>query len=134
MTSKTFEGFIMLQYRDSILLGFMNESTIEPEALSYLLKHCFTFSDLMNVIKTSTKGAKIEEKQTDLSFSRFWDTYNHKVGDKKRAEKLWKALSDGDKVLALVGIKKYDNELRFHSYEKCHPSTYLNQRRFENYK
>ncbi|MDZ7877065.1 MAG: hypothetical protein U5L45_05315 [Saprospiraceae bacterium] len=80
---------------------------------------------------TSSK-IKITLVAQDLTFANFWNKYNHKHGSKPRAEKLWKAMSDADKMLALQKLKKYLFDLANSSVEQCHASTWLQQRRFEN--
>ncbi|PKP26614.1 MAG: hypothetical protein CVU03_03500 [Bacteroidetes bacterium HGW-Bacteroidetes-2] len=69
--------------------------------------------------------------EPDLSFESFWNAYNHKV-KKVMAENAWKRLSTRDKMNALAGIKSYDNYLKRKGVAKAHPSTYLNQRYWED--
>ncbi|MEO2064471.1 MAG: hypothetical protein ABGW97_15925 [Christiangramia sp.] len=69
----------------------------------------------------------------DLSFESFWNAYGHKVGKKKMAENTWNKLSKANKIKALMGIKKYENNLRLQpGVQKAHPSTYLNQEYHNN--
>ncbi len=75
---------------------------------------------------------RIMPMQQDLSFANFWNTYSHKHGSKPRAEKIWNALNDADKALALVKIKKYLFDLANSNIEQAHASTWLGQRRWEN--
>lgn len=69
--------------------------------------------------------------EPDLSFETFWNTYNHKV-KKVMAENAWKRLSNRDKMEALAGIKPYNGYLHRKGIAKAHPSTYLNQRYWED--
>jgi len=71
--------------------------------------------------------------EADLSFENFWNTYAHKVGKKKMAENAWQKMSKANKIKALIGIKKYENNLRLYPGQaKAHPSTYLNQEYYNN--
>lgn len=74
----------------------------------------------------------ITEGELDLSFEVFWNAYGHKV-KRQMAMKSWTKLSDDDKIAALAGIKHYLGYLkRKKNIEKAHPSTYLNQRYWED--
>lgn len=82
---------------------------------------------------TTRKVLLIEELPHDLSFAAFWDAYNYKVGDKRKAEKLWNELSESEKSLALKTIPAYEFYLKKHpGMGKLHATTFLNQRRYEN--
>lgn len=73
------------------------------------------------------------EMPMDLSFDNFWNTYNYKIGNKARAEKLWSKMSDADKTKALMAIPKYERYLKTkNNMEKAYPETYLSQKRYEN--
>jgi len=69
----------------------------------------------------------------DLSFDHFWNRYAHKVGNKKRAQKLWEKLPEAEKKKALAGVTKYHAWLRQHpNTEQCYAETYINQERWNN--
>jgi hypothetical protein len=87
---------------------------------------------IIDFFKGSEDKIKITTVEEDLSFQHFWNKYSHKHGSKPRAEKIWSALSDADKVLAFVKVKKYLFDLANSNVEQCHASTWLGQRRFEN--
>lgn len=75
---------------------------------------------------------EIREVPEDLTFARFWDLYDYKVGDKKKAEKAWNNASEADKIAALAGIPKYKFWLSTCTTAQAHAVTFLNQRRYEN--
>lgn len=76
---------------------------------------------------------KIEEEPDDLTFERFWEEYAYKIGNKQRAKRLWEGLNDADRTACLGSLKRYNYYLATHpGIEKAHPTTYLNQRRWEN--
>ena len=71
--------------------------------------------------------------EPDLSFEAFWNAYANKIGKKKMAENTWNKLSKANRIKALVGIKRYENNLRLTpGVQKAHPSTYLNQEYYNN--
>ena len=70
--------------------------------------------------------------EPDLSFNAFWDTYGYKV-KRVMAERSWKKLSEADRIKAFLGLGSYNSYLkRNNGIAKAHPSTYLNQRYFED--
>jgi hypothetical protein len=70
----------------------------------------------------------------DLSFACFWDAYGYKVGNKGRAERIWKCLPDTERVLALGAIPKYKYHLATKTnMEMLYAETYLTQKRFLNF-
>ncbi len=73
------------------------------------------------------------EVAEDLSFDSFWNRYAYKVGNKTQAKKLWEKLKDEEKTAVMKSIAKYENFLRNHPGQaKAYPTTFLNQRRWEN--
>ncbi|HCY83153.1 MAG TPA: hypothetical protein DHV22_16900, partial [Xanthomarina gelatinilytica] len=79
----------------------------------------------------SIKNFKIEVGKPDLSFDTFWEAYNHKV-KKAMSEKSWKRLSQKDQMQAIEHIVVYDKYLHRKHIAKAAPSTYLNQRYWED--
>lgn len=77
------------------------------------------------------KNFEITIGAPDLSFDAFYNSYNHKI-KKVASETAWKRLSVKDRMAALQGIKAYDGMLSRKHVAKAHPSTYLNQRYWED--
>lgn len=67
----------------------------------------------------------------NLEFETYWQTYNHKV-KKTMSEKGWAKLSKRDRIDALAHIPIYDKYLARKHVAKAAPSTYLNQRYWED--
>jgi hypothetical protein len=85
------------------------------------------------LLKWDYPGTEIKEVPEDLSFIIFWEQFKYKVGDKKKAEKLWNLMNDGDRIAALAGIPKYLFWLATkQNMEQTHATTWLKQRRWEN--
>src|SRR5262245_33600373 len=57
--------------------------------------------------KGFSAGTSITEASYRISFDQFWNSYSKKI-NKGRCSPLWENLSDGDTVLAWLGIKPYD--------------------------
>lgn len=86
------------------------------------------------IIKTWNKMVKnlnVKVGIPDLNFEAFWEAYRHKV-KKVMAEKCWHRLSKKDRMLAITYIKTYDQYLARKHVSKAAPSTYLNQRYWED--
>jgi hypothetical protein len=75
---------------------------------------------------------KYELLPEDLSFANFWQTYAYKEGSKTKAEAIWNKLSKADKSEALNYIKIYNSSVIKQGIAKAYPTTYLNQRRWDN--
>lgn len=67
------------------------------------------------------------------TFEAFWDMYNHKVGKKDRAKKLWDSLGEFEQDRAMMGVIRYKRYLAQNPHiAQCYPETYLSQKRWEN--
>jgi hypothetical protein len=130
LTSPDFTGELIFGYNTSgICVYFENNAELQDAHLSYLCKH-FPFADteLPGLVK---KGRVTEI--TDLSFDRFWSDYGCKVGSKDKAEKLWVSLQESDRIAIFEHLPKYRFYLKTHQgLMQAYPSTFLNQRRWEN--
>lgn len=135
LASKKFDGFINLEYNDNgVMTKFEVVNDIPDEAIIAILMR-IPLKNESGVMEAFMKGssAVITPIKEDLSFDRFWIEYDNKVGNKKRAEKLWTELSEQNKLLALKYIKRYDSLLKIQNgIAKLYPETYLNQKRWNN--
>lgn len=132
--STQFEGQMILGYENGILTFLSLEKAVLSEH-----QHLWTLENLrireqeLHEMVGRSKTMRIEVLPEDLSFERFWNEYGYKIGDKKRAEKLWNGLTDADKIKVFQSIPKYNSYLRMHpNIERLYPQTFLHQRRFEN--
>jgi hypothetical protein len=124
----------MYRYNESgIQIAFEVRSDItDADLLQYLSLDFSLLTTLQRfvAVKPERKLLLVPE---DLSFQRFWETYGHKVGKKARVEKLWNALSEGDKIKCLAAIPRYKAWLAQRpNMEMLYPETFISQRRFEN--
>jgi len=123
---------LLLEYDDEgMLQGLQFQGGWNSDQKSYLLKVIPVESGLLN--STIGNSFWISHEMSQLEFIDFWNGYAYKVGNKKRAEKLWDGLTDIEKAQCMKSVKTYDSYLVNHpKMEKCYPETYLAQRRFES--
>lgn len=76
-------------------------------------------------------GVPIELVPPDLSFQTFWDAYGIKQ-NRHRAEKIWKKMSDADKVKALLHIPKLKAYRLKMGYGPLHADSYLRDKRYND--
>lgn len=128
-TSPRFDGQIILGYDENgVLVKFVNEATLTSEQLEYFRTN-FPFKyENMELLKG--KSGIITEI-TDLSFDRFWADYDCKKG-KINAEKEWKKLSDGERMKAIMAIRRYKASCKNKNIEQVYPERYLKHRRYED--
>ena len=130
---KKTQAELLFEYNDK---GFLKAFSSDIQAVQstvdfYRQKFPFTASDIDYYKNHQEFTVKLVAQ--DLGFKNFWNTYAHKVGNKKRAEKLWDALTEVEKVKALSYLKTYDRHLiENRGISKLYPETYLNQKRFNN--
>lgn len=130
VVSPEFEGEMIFGYdSEEVLIYYENNAELKHEHMIWLSRNFpFTAKDLPKIVR---KG-KITEI-TDLSFARFWKDYGLKVGNKKRAEKLWIALSESERIAVFEHLPRYNYYLKTHQgLMKAYPETFLSQRRWEN--
>lgn len=70
-------------------------------------------------------------EQINITFDTFWNLYNKKVGDKKDCEKKWNKLTDIERENIIKIIPEYILQFKEKQFQP-HPTTFLNQRRWEN--
>lgn len=115
------------------LIGFDLKGDITEGSHQYLIGILpLTETDMHNKLG-QRPNVKIEPIPEDLSFEKFWDTYNHKYGSKPRAERLWMSLPEAEKMKAMRHLNQYEYYLKCNpGIAKAHASTYLNQTRWNN--
>lgn len=133
VTSKTFKGALLFEFdADGTITQFANESELEVPQLVYLSK-----SFPMTVVKLEellgkSSSMKVELVPPDLSFKAAWDEYGYKLGNKKRAEKLWNDLTESQKIQFFNSLPGYNYYLSVKKIERLYLETYLFQLRFEH--
>lgn len=137
LTSPKIEGDLLFTYdqRGALVEYKCNAELTDKQAVFVFQNFPFAEDQLQNLPKLFPVFT-LKPVTQDLSFEAFWERYEYKVGNKKRAEKLWDQLPDSDKLKVFQNIPAYNYYLTTRpQMEKLYPETYLNQRRFEsNYK
>ena len=72
-----------------------------------------------------------KEKDINIVFDVFWSTYKRKQGSKSDCEKKWNKLKDGERQKIIDTLPAFFASIRDEQFIP-YPSTYLNQRRWEN--
>ena len=131
-THKSLKGKIVFKYDFGKIKSFEIDGEPTDGQLHFIMDR-FPINELDLQFFHHDSHGILKKIETDLSFDTFWNSYNYKVGNKKRAEKLYEALSDGDKAEAIRVIPIYDQFLAIKkNQDKLYAETYLSQRRFEN--
>lgn len=105
---------------------------MDKKSLDYLASHIPSLVDHVEFYR-KMKNVKVSEIPFDTSFERFWDDYAVKAGNKQRSMRLWKALSEDNRIKAIKHISMYDQFLlQNEGRQKKLPETYLNQQQWNN--
>ena len=120
---------------NGLLIAFkILEGELNEKQQAWLFCHRFPYQEQQMEVMKTVEWFEVTESDPDLSFDAFWTAYGYKLGKKVQAQNAWNKLSKGERIAALAGIKPYDNYLkrRNNSIAKAYPSSYLNQRYWEN--
>lgn len=117
-------------------LGVLNYLSLEgekwtEEQVNWLFKSPRvpkTEVQILNLIECNNLDFEYLEIPKDLSFEFFWKTYGYKVGKIPATRKVWQALSDAEKIEALLFIPKLKRQKAIDKTAMPYPSTYLNGR------
>ena len=121
------------RYNNGMLIGFNLDPKMTKVAIQYMHKVTPFTEELLQAMPKLIKQCVLSESITDTSFQAFWEKFRNKVGNKPRAEKLYKLLSPDEKMQVLMSVKKYHQWLiQNPSVQQLYPETYLSQRRWEN--
>ena len=134
MASTKFVGEIIFGFNDDgDLIEFSNKAELTAEQRAYLCR-VFPFTEKeLGVIKSGVgTEVKLIAMKLDYSFDDFWNAFNYKVGNKPRAEKIWKLLTPGERARIIDFIPKYHRYIMSKKIESTYPETFLNQRRWES--
>lgn len=133
LTSEAFNGEIELAFSlNGHLTRFHNRAELNEKQVSFFSANFPMTVAAANLLIGKAKSMKAVHIPAELTFHGFWETYGYKVGSKKRAEKLWDKMTDGQRLKTFLSIPEYDKYLsRKKNMEKAYPETYLAQERYE---
>lgn len=135
ITSDSLQGEIRIKYNLNGFLVYLEiTAQLSAEHYSRFFDEKKLYLEQNAIAMTKQPNSKVVVVPEDLSFERFWKTYNNPEGKKKMTENCWKRLSDRAKIAALVYIPIYDRKLAQSGIAKAYPSTYLNQEYWKNIK
>ncbi len=86
--------------------------------------------DMYKVMDMDKFKEKVKVEILDPKFEEWWELYDYKIS-KKKAQSLWKSLTEQEKDLALQTVQAYVQSTPDKTYRK-HPSTYLNNKCFND--
>lgn len=133
VTSTQFMGELVFTYSNNQLVQMDVEAVSNIETmLRFIYEKLPKTSEALLGWLVVSKTMKIREVPSDLTFENFWNTYSYKVGNKPKSEKLWKALSDASKALAITKIKKYREAKEQEGTAMLYPERYLSYKTYEN--
>jgi hypothetical protein len=129
LTSNHFDGYISYRYNaDGLLIGLnVCSYSLDPEKLEKIWSNyvkAYTVQGLKDWVN-KIPAFKIVLEPVDLSFTRWYNLYMVKR-NRIDAEKLWNAMSDSEKAVAMVNTLAYNRYCARNSwYTKMYPDTFL---------
>lgn len=133
VTSTQFMGELVFGYEHNQLIYMDLDAISEvPSFLAYVYNKLPVSSEALHGWLASSKTMKIREVPSDLSFKNFWNTYDYKVGNKPKSEKLWNAMTDASKALAISKIKLYREAKKNEGTAMLYPERFLAYKTYEN--
>lgn len=88
--------------------------------------------EMKSFAKTYRKHFEVEVIIPEITFDYFYEIYGKKT-TKKQASDFWRKMKEADKVLAVLGVRKYKNYCKMHqNREQVDPVRYLKHRRYED--
>lgn len=136
ITSEAFKGYILLTYKDYYLVAMEIQADMTKEHLDWFFTNLQLHSKFVKVFmdKINQSGIwKMSKYKEEITFENFWEQYNYKVGNKKRAHIYWNKMNDSERLKALYHIKRYDRALKLTPHvQKLYPDSYLSQARWNN--
>lgn len=126
-TSAMFSGSIMFTYDEQgRLVKYENNAILNEKQWLFLSDNMPFLDDQMQKLAGTT--GKIEEI-TDLTFERFWKTYNYKK-DRASAERFWHKLSNVEKARAIQHAKRYRHDCIMQNRDMVYAVRYLKNKRY----
>jgi hypothetical protein len=131
ITSARTNTSIRLSYNDSGVIEQLTFNEHDANQANWTFKNMPAEEENLQVFCKEHK-LRLDHVPTDVSFQSFWTAFKYKVGKKKRAEKLWNAMSEMQRQVALNVIPRYHRFIAFKNQESAYPETWLNNDMWEN--
>ena len=133
--------YFIPKYIDFQYPGFPNSKVRQQQSAVDILAKLGLFIDGKLTVSKELPNSYVNDTVNDIvnvngslgkiDFSKFWDLYDHKVGDKPGAKKKWDKLSLSEQEKIITILPTYLKTIKDKQYQP-HPATWLNQRRWEN--
>lgn len=100
---------IVIGYNENGKLAFYDaDCELSNEQAEWFVANIpFAESDVPTLHKKTNGKLTVTKAITDLSFDNAYNTYNHKVGKKEKARKLWDKMADADRLKFFRTVPKY---------------------------
>jgi hypothetical protein len=132
------EGVLNKEQRHWLLTGFLPKGVKFEDTKQLLaqLEPRFpdeekTMKDIWMKDEKYTKVFVVEPSPADISFNAAWVNYNLKIS-KPEAEKAFKKMNEAEVIKFFNSLPEYERYLKMSGIAKCHMSTYINKRYYEN--
>lgn len=143
VTGKTLVGSVVFKYDlNGVLREFVNQAELSAEQLKWFATHIpFTEEMIAAFIESAAGKLKAELLKHELTFDLFWREYGNKKGSKAETEKLWngekvtenkRPVTEADRIAIFKMLPKLNYHYQINKKELPYPTTFLNQRRWEN--
>lgn len=131
---------VKIGYRDGLLVSHSipESEDYDDKATSFLhnwLRSQVEETKMLENVHDATLLVRFraDKMEVDTGFDAFWNAYNYKVGNKKKAMTEWEKLPQEDRVRCLRSLPRYEIWLKQKTkQEKIYPERYLSQSRWEN--
>lgn len=116
---------------NGVLIGFERLFEADVQTMDRALECvCLQEQELKEYAKRQ-KTMELQPVPVDLSFERFWEQYDYKIGAKERTRSLWNKLSVESRVKALHRIGAYKQWSTQKNYDLAYPERYLSKSLYE---
>ena len=132
LTSDKFLGEIIFEFdADDRLCHFSNRAQLDDVQWEYVMRRMPAHSSWVKENFTSDYTTIMHAK-ADLSFENFWNSYGYKINGRTTCERLWKGLTEAEKIRALSYIHQYKAQVAQAGTALKYPETYLRTKCWNN--
>jgi hypothetical protein len=133
VTSTQFMGELVFGYHnDQLVYMDISQAADNSTLVKYIYDRLPIQINGLHYMVRQSKTFKVIEVPEDISFDNFWNKYAYKVGNKTKCQKLFNALPDEKKALAISKILAYRKYVENTGIAMVYPERYLSQERYEN--
>lgn len=143
ITGKGLSGSIVFKYNlEGVLAAFENNAELNDEQIKWFATHVPFTEEMVQPFIDSARGKLVARMHNyNLDFETFWEQYGNKKGSKEQARKLWdgekvtenkRPVTEADRMAIFMILPRLNYHYQMNKKELPYPTTFLNQRRWEN--